>query len=534
MKDNNPTSHASNLASTRRDFLKLAGLAAAGATLAAAGGLAPAVQAALPAKPNILLILTDQERYPQHWPAGWAEANLPNHKRLADKGLTLQRMFCNTSMCSPSRATLFTGLYPAQHGLERTGTPDYQLPSSIQTMAKMLASAGYNVQLRGKWHMSYDNSANPPTYPPTADQVAAYGFNGWLPTNAGDGTEVTGFGEGCAQNDAQIAQQAVNFLQSSEATSGTTPFALIVTLVNPHDVLAYPNTWDDDTCGGDEYASTANFSQGILLSDTASYGEDLSTKPSAQAESKALFATGLGVIGQPPSLQPRDYINFYADLHKKVDARLGQILNALTPTLLNNTLIVYTSDHGEMGLAHGGLRQKMYNAYEETMHIPMIISNPQLFPDPLTTTALASLVDLMPTLASVASVPNRSKWHFSGFDLSPLFSNPAGSVQDAVLFTFDDEDAGQSTPPPAGLAVNQPNHIRCIREANWKYARYFDPSGVEGEQYELYDLVSDPNELSNLAGKPANKNDQDRLAAKLAQIEEARLNWHSYLPAVTR
>ncbi len=114
-------------------------------------------------RPNIVLIITDQERSPQYWPAGWADANLPNRKRLADHGLTFTRAFCNAAMCSPSRATLFTGLYPAQHGVEHTLTTggslspnEPTLQPTTQNMARLLASAGYNVQYRGKWHLTKD------------------------------------------------------------------------------------------------------------------------------------------------------------------------------------------------------------------------------------------------------------------------------------------------------------------------------------------------------------------------------------------
>lgn len=520
---------------SRRGFLKMTGALAGGSVLAWMGE-APAPPAALPARPHLLILVSDQERYPRYWPAGWADTNLPNHKRLADHGLTFQRAFCNTSMCSPSRATLFTGLYPAQHGLERTGTPAYQLPNYMQNLAKMLASAGYNVQLRGKWHLSYKADG---TYPPTSAEVAAFGFQGWEPTNAGEGTEVTGFGGGCAQNDQAIADEAIAFLNSAAAQSST-PFALIVTFVNPHDVLAYPNTWDDDACGGSEYAATADFDQGILYTDIPSRDEDLSTKPTAQQESLALFASGLGAIGtpaQPPgNLKPREYVNFYAQLHKFVDAQLGRVLDAVKnpnhpAQLRDDVVVVYTSDHGEMGLSHGGLRQKMYNAYEETIHVPLIISNPVLFPAAQTTAALASLVDLMPTLASVAQVPHPEHWHFSGVDLSPVLSNPAAAVQDAILFTFDDQDAGQAAPPPALVAVGQPNHIRCVREVNWKYARYFDPAGGEAEQFELYDLANDPDELTNLAAStaPAIVAEKNRLAQRLADLEAARLQPFSAL-----
>jgi hypothetical protein len=113
--------NSTNQGFSRRKFMQRAvgAMAAAGlsplTTPQAEGG-----PAANGKRPNIMLIITDQERSPQYWPADWAETNLPNRKRLADHGLTFTRAFCNTAMCSPSRTTLFTGLYPAQHGVEHT------------------------------------------------------------------------------------------------------------------------------------------------------------------------------------------------------------------------------------------------------------------------------------------------------------------------------------------------------------------------------------------------------------------------------
>lgn len=518
---------------TRRDFLR-----AAGTTLAASAlpGVVEAQRTSLPTHPNLLIILSEQERYPRYWPAEWASWSssvLPAHARLLQNGLKFTNAFCNASMCAPSRACLFTGLYAQEHGLVRTGNAAYQLPAYVQTMGKMLASAGYNVQLRGKWHMSYNNAATPPTYPPTSTQVSAYGFQGWVPTNAGEGTETTGYGGGCAGNDVKTVDQAVAFLTSPEAAAR--PFALIVATVNPHDVLAYPGSYVGDTCGGKGYGDLPAIPDlGIKYSDTPTRTEDLSKKPTAQSDALALFAAGLGPIGTPTSppgnTKPRDYVNFYAYLHQLADLQIGRVLDAVKnpddPTRLRDDVVVlFTADHGEMGLSHNGMRQKMYNAYEETMHVPLVISNPILFPTPQTTNALASLVDVMPTVATIANVPDRSAWHFSGVDLSPLFTNPGGSVQDHVLFTFDDEDAGQATPPPAGLAVRQPNHIRCVREARWKYARYFDPSGAKGQQEELYDLQAYPDETLNLgdSSETSVQNEKARLVQVLAKLEATKL-----------
>ena len=113
-------------------------------------------------KPNLLLIVTDQEREVMHWPAGWAEANLPARSRLLANGLQFTRAQCNTAACSASRATFFTGLYPAQHGVKNIIACDNPkdrvqsrlpvLPSRLPNLATVMAAAGYHVVLKGKFH----------------------------------------------------------------------------------------------------------------------------------------------------------------------------------------------------------------------------------------------------------------------------------------------------------------------------------------------------------------------------------------------
>jgi arylsulfatase A-like enzyme len=475
-------------------------------------------------RPNIILIITDQERSPQYWPPGWADANLPNRKRLADHGLTFTRAFCSTAMCSPSRATLFTGLYPAQHGVEHTLTTggslspnEPTLQPTTQNMARLLASAGYNVQYRGKWHLTKDVTGI--TDASSADDLEKFGFHAWQPPDAGQDTNPAHFGGGCADYDQRWANQAADFLRSKEATSGQ-PFALIVSFVNPHDALAYANSWDQQVgnlqngyCYNYLAQAPGCFQQGINLPPTLD--EDLipNHKPTAQAETLLLLAAGLGVLvdGTGPLApdQQMNYVNFYAYLHKVVDQHIGTVVDALeaNPALYNKTIVIRVSDHGEMGLSHGGLRQKLFNAYEETLRVPIVISNPKYFPKPVQTDALATLVDIMPTLATLAGVPNREQWNFKGRDLTPILAdaiqhptNPTASVQDSVLFTFDDDNP--ACPNPQRF-VHEPNHIHCIRDRRYKYAVYFDPCGKEPPQHELYDLWNDSQEVNNLAN-PAN------------------------------
>lgn len=155
------------------------------------------------------------------------------------------------------------------------------------------------------------------------------------------------------------------------------------------------------------------------------------------------------------------------------------------------TMIIRTSDHGEMGLTHGGTRQKWFNVYEETLKVPLVWSNPVMFPEPLVSDALDSLVDLLPTLASFCCVQDPEKYAMQGNDYSPLFENPSGEIQDYTYFINTDVKAGQAVP----AAAFPPNDIAMVRDANFKYANYYGGarSGAPQPeaQEEFYNLLTD-------------------------------------------
>src|SRR6516165_6203118 len=105
-----------------------------------------------------------------------------------------------------------------------------------------------------------------------------------------------------------------------------------------------------------------------------------------------------------------------------------------------------------MGLAHGGLRQKNFNFYEESLRVPLVYSNPQLYPEPRSSAALVSHVDLLPTLASLFGAPPRARANWQGVDYSSLVLDPSAKpVQDYIVFTYDDFQSGQNLPPYPGL-----------------------------------------------------------------------------------
>ena len=172
-----------------------------------------------------------------------------------------------------------------------------------------------------------------------------------------------------------------------------------------------------------------------------------------------------------------------------------------------------------MGLSHGGLRQKAFNAYEETINIPLVVSNPVLFPKPADSNALVSLVDLLPTIATMAgtgvdgqakgrdlspiiagrATPENERLQRVGVDLGPLTANSVRgeSVQDEIHFTYDDHQAATALQDVPG----QPNRIRAVRTADAKFALYFDPDGKKPPEYEMYDLERDPDESQNLVDR---------------------------------
>lgn len=476
-------------------------------------------------QPDVILIITDQQRATQHFPPGWEEENLPNLTFLKKNGFSFDRAFCNTCMCSPSRATLLTGTYPAHHGVTQTltsGGPyspaEVTLDNTLPNIMNTLWEDGYDVQYRGKWHLSkgtlgYDSL--------THADVALYGAMGWVAPDAGEDTDPLNFGGGFANHDAKYLSQAIQFLQqvkAKRAAGNHQPYFLILSLVNPHDVLAYPAS-----AGTYGYKASDWSSRTIGLPETVNEQLLLNKKPMAQAQTLAILGPGLGPL--PTDDDKLNYLNFYGYLLSKADKEISYLIDELYKEhngsrLADKAIVIQTSDHGEMGLAHGGLRQKMFVAYEEAIRVPLVFSNPILFngSTPQNSTALATLVDIMPTLIELTNVTNPPEG-LAGNSLVPVMENGT-PVQESILFAFDDTKAGLNNKPSM---VNAANRIRCIRTQKWKYDVYFDALGSYYNQYELYDLVNDPNEYTNLAYDEAYADIRQELEKQLHALEIKKL-----------
>jgi arylsulfatase A-like enzyme len=423
--------------------------------------------------PNLMLILTDQQRKPMHWPEdpAWLEALTPADVEIARTGVSFSEASVASCMCSPSRASLLTGRWPAEHGVTLTltqggaltqarhapatvgaafksvlrqeltpgeavrflargatrkpdgGEGENELDPETPNLARILERAGYRTVLKGKWHLSHPVDGDQWSAADTGHLADSYGLHDWEPPDAGENLEPSHFGGGTAAGagklgfDEDFARQVERFL----ADPPPEPWALIASLVNPHDVLGYPSTYAE---GGYKEADWADI-EGIELPD--SVHENLSNKPSAHAHMKIGQASFIGPVGNDE--KRLEYCRFYAHLQRLADEKIGRMLDALgdpedDTSLRSRTLIVRTSDHGEMGMSHGGLRQKMFNAYEETVNVPLVVSNPVLFTEPAEVDAPASLCDILPTLAAVAGV-DCSGDGVRGRDLTPVLAGAA-------------------------------------------------------------------------------------------------------------
>lgn len=496
--------------------------------------------------PNLILIITDQQRYPMHWPQDqeWLDQLMPADAELARTGVTFEQACVASCMCSPSRASLFTGRWPAEHGVDLTltrggaevdrsqgrhalrkgveavrngelsttemissaikgilrrpngGTDERELDPDMENLPAILKRAGYRTVLKGKWHL---------TQPLGDDWSEAdarrladdYGFEGWEPPDAGENIEPTHFGGGVGSGksregyDEDFTRQAEAFL----ADPPEEPWALIFSLVNPHDVLGFPNSFEEGGYSRQEWADLD------AVSLPPSVDEVLRNKPRAHA----LLKMGqLSFLGPIEGEQRLEYCRFYAHLHRLADSKIARVLDALgdpqdRESLRSKTVIFRTSDHGDLGMSHGGLRQKMFNAYEETVNVPLIVSNPRLFPEPRLTSAPASLCDVLPTMAEIAGV-DTSGLELRGRSLVPVLKNETESVQDGTLFTYDDHQCGT-----AYRDVNPgANRIRAWRTPDATYAIYLHPNGGPPE-FELYDRRRDADQVRNLVDRDSGR-----------------------------
>ncbi len=483
-----------------------------------------------PKRPNFLFLIVDEERfspcYEDEALKEWRKENLITQEILREKGLTFLNHYIGSTACSPSRTTLFTGHYPSLHGVTQTtgaakGAFDPNVfwlgSNTVPTLGNYFRTAGYQTFWKGKWHLSDEDILIPGTHDAlpsyhsitgipdstkeklyeNANRLNAYGFDGWIgpephgadPRNSGSSAKV-----GVSGRDEFYAAEVVELIQSLEQNHYThqQPWLIVSSLVNPHDITLFGLL--------SRLSPTFNFEIDPTVPDippAPTSNEDLRMKPKAQMSYRDVYQNAF-----QPTIDSEFYRQLYYSLHKKVDEELFKIYTALANSMFyEDTIIIFTSDHGSLLGAHGGLFQKWHNAYEEALHVPLIIHSPRLFSVPKENSTLTSHVDIVPTLLGLAGIniddiqeelrKTHSEVHpFVGRNLAPSITgeNTCGRTNEPLYFMTDDEvtkGLNQTTlDGEVYSSVIQPNHLETIiiklptgkddAEEIWKYTRYFD------------------------------------------------------------
>jgi arylsulfatase A-like enzyme len=307
-------------------------------------------------------------------------------------------------------------------------------------------------------------------------------LGGAFPNN--DGRYVSGLDPQGRGQTAGVGGKSVVEVLKERSAQRDKPFCMFISLVNPHDIGVYPGgdmkppAWEQAGYRRDNFANL-----GIKL--PSNYEDDLSTKPKIQKMARDAYDKFAPLNGAQAQA---DYVNFYAYLHTVVDKHITTILDTLQESgLADNTIILRIADHGEGGLSHG-MREKAYTVYEEMIHIPLIVHNPKLYPEPLETTAFYDHLNLLPTILDIAGVADAESYGI-GKSIVPVIQDPSKSVQDHTIYSYDDLFFLPASAPGG--------HIRAVREGDWTYAVYFGLDG-SGLDYELYNIKNDPGQLTNM------------------------------------
>lgn len=526
----------------RRTFIGAAG------ALAAAGMAGPAL-ARNGKQLNVLMIVTDQEQGMASYPKGLLE-KLPGHRELLERGMLVENYHVHTTPCTPSRSTIFQGRHTQQTGLflNSDNAPYPVAAESMPTLGHMMQAAGYYTSYKGKWHLSRINFERNwprtpgPLYPSTERAMEKYGFHDY----GFDGEELglTWDGYKADMFVAGDASRAILDYARTDKTGGK-PWFQVVGLVNPHDIMFY-----DATGKGSETRLHPNLlaplrrEPGDPLYEVDNkfdlpesfYKDDLSTKPEAHRAIVAMNNIFYGRMDRDDLPSWHRFNNYYYNCLRDVDRRLEQLLWALKASgQIDNTIIIYTSDHGERASAHG-MRQKGATIYREETNIPMIIVHPDVSGG-RSTRRLMGAVDIAPTLMSLAGIPTseqKSRYQgLPGIDLSGLLTDPAASTaRDKIghLFNYAVVHYWEPTHTPgdrdAKLASGEPDFSkrfdlskrrlhRGVHDGRYKFARYFAPAQHHTpsdwntlstrNDLELYDTHTDPGEIVNLAMDPAHR-----------------------------
>jgi arylsulfatase A-like enzyme len=512
--------------------------------------------------PNILLIMTDEERYPPPYEsdsvAAFRRSQMSARERLrADGGLEFHRHYAGSTACVPSRATLFTGQYPSLHGVSQTDGTAKQVtdpamqwldPDEVPTLGDWFRAGGYQTHYRGKWHVSHANLSIPGGHDGLmasddggraipaavdayrrADRLDPFGFAGWI------GREPHGAAKAdCGTvRDGVFAEQVVELFDDLSAAAHDGPWLAVASFVNPHDIAFAGGLYEMLLGFGPPDDRVPD------IPEPPSQADSFDGRPACQELFK--FVWPRMVADQPADVA---YRRLYYYLHMIVDQAIGRILDALASSgMADDTIVVFTSDHGDLLGAHGGLQQKWCNAFDEATRVPLLVTGPGVVATPGGVSIPTSHVDLIPTLMGLAGIDveraasgvaahHTESRPLPGRDLSAVITGATPEAAAAPIYFMTEDDISRGSTQTNILSgepfvpVAQPSCIESVvaplptgdgsTVELWKLNHYYErldewnaDHGVPVNPFlapaaepvfELHNLTADPQERRNRAG----------------------------------
>jgi len=430
----------------RRDFLR---------TLAPLFALAYG-HAAQAKRPNVLFLLTDDQRWDLLSLRGHPFLKTPNMDRVGREGGTFVNAFATTALCSPARASFLTGRYACQHGVH------YNAPSETfdrveKTFPRLLREAGYHTGYVGKWHIGEDPSPRP-------------GFDYWA-SWPGQGVYLDPVmninGKTSPQPghvDDIVARLAGEFIRSAPADR---PFCLNVGIKSPHHEHIPP-------------ADLAHELDDIPIPKPPSWFEDYAQSRRPDVVKNACLQVDRFHHGPEPlkgGWEP--YIRDFYRCILSADRAVGRIVGALEERgILDHTVVIFAGDNG-FSLGEHHLVSKRF-PYEENIRIPLLMRYPKVIRPGTVIEDMVLNIDVCPTVLDFCGAPVPS--NVAGRSVRPLLGNRASVAWRRQMFN---EYAERIWGYPA---------LTCVRTERYKYIEYVDPASTN----ELYDLLLDPREMRNV------------------------------------
>ena len=470
---------------TRRDFLRTGALASASVPLL----VRQAAAQEPPRRPNIIFVFADQMRSHVLGCYGNEQVATPHFDRIGQEGARFQNAISAWPVCSPFRAMLMTGLYPLHNG---TVTNDTAPRDDLPTIATVCRANGYDTGYIGKWHLEWKRDPFVPT-------ERRRGFDFWASRNCShqyfdsfycgdtpDHVPLAGY-----EPEAQ-ARMAADYIRQLRDR----PFCLFLSWGPPHGPYIAPDPYMQQFP-----AEALGLRQNVAEADTVH--ELLATDPSTLSEKVRKQRGNWRETLEDDARFRERCLQGYCASTRALDDCMGMLLRALDETgLAENTILVFSSDHGDMMGSHRMISKQM--PHEESISIPFLLRYPGKVPAGVTTDALLSPVDIMPTLLALAGLECPAG--IDGRDFSAAAMGTGSDQREAVLLM-------KLLPGGNPWIANGVTTWRGVRTKRHTYARLLDRG-----PWLLFDNEADPYQMQNLIDRPEHAVLRDRLDDLTAEL----------------